>query len=55
MRTHKFVSGYGFLKLAVVCAPDFDEFVSSCKDKINVFSDTGFMNQGSLPVNNALR
>lgn len=28
--THQLVSRYGFLKLAVVRPPDFDEFVSGC-------------------------
>lgn len=31
--THKFVSRYGFLKLAIISSPDFDEFIRSCKDK----------------------
>lgn len=31
--THQLVSGYGFLELAVICAPDFDEFIGSCNNK----------------------
>ena len=30
------MSRYGFLKLAVIGPPDFDEFISRCKDKANM-------------------
>lgn len=32
------MSRYGFLKLAVIRSPDFDEFISSCDDKISMQS-----------------
>lgn len=36
--THKFVSRYGFLKLAIIRSPDFDEFISSWNKRTSVKS-----------------
>lgn len=31
--TYKFVARYSFLKLAIICPPDFDQFISSYKQE----------------------
>lgn len=52
--TYKFMSRYGFLKLAIICSPDFDEFISSCKDEIDTIRNAiSFIEVDSLQLNMA--